>query len=342
MKTWEGFQKGVNLGGWYSQCDYSEERYNNFIKDEDFNVIKSWGLDHIRLPIDYQLIETDDGHPIAKGIERIQHVIDQCKLNGLNMILDLHKTAGYFFHEEANEMGFFEDEKLQERFYALWIRLAKEFGKYDDMLAFELLNEVTSKEYCDPWNRISNECVKRIREYAPKIKILIGGYYNNSVEAVKDIAAPYDENIIYNFHCYEPLIFTHQGAPWIPTMDTSFRVNVDAPYSEMDAAGVKMLSQVTTGFPGFEGTDTLSPAYFEAIFKEALEVAEERNVALYCGEYGVIDRTSPEQALKWYQTINAVFTKYGIGRAAWSYREMDFGLSDSRMDGVRDELIKYL
>jgi hypothetical protein len=38
-----------------------------------------------------------------------------------------------------------------------------------------------------------------------------------------------------------------------------------------------------------------------------------------------------------------VFEKYGIGRAAWTYKEMDFGLSDERMDPIRDEIIaKYL
>ena len=34
--------------------------------------------------------------------------------------------------------------------------------------------------------------------------------------------------------------------------------------------------------------------------------------------------------------------KYGIGRAAWSYKEMDFGISDERMKGVFDKLIKLL
>ena len=29
-----GIQKGVNLGGWFSQCDYSEDRLNNFITED--------------------------------------------------------------------------------------------------------------------------------------------------------------------------------------------------------------------------------------------------------------------------------------------------------------------
>ncbi|MBR4224855.1 MAG: glycosyl hydrolase family 5, partial [Oscillospiraceae bacterium] len=63
---------------------------------------------------------------------------------------------------------------------------------------------------------------------------------------------------------------------------------------------------------------------------------------LYCGEYGVIDVVAPEEALKWFKVINKVFEKYDIGRAAWNYRGKDFGIADARMDGVRDELIKYL
>lgn len=342
MKTWKGYQKGVNLGGWLSQCDDTEQTYSTFVVEEDIKTIKGWGMDHVRLPFDYELIEDKDGNPVESGYGHIQDAIDWCGKYSLNMILDLHKTMGYSFDDAHGESGFFDSEKLQERFYTLWERVAERFGKYEDFLAFELLNEVTDKSYCELWNNISYECIRRIRKIAPTIKILVGGYWNNSVDSVKDLAMPYDENIIYNFHCYEPLIFTHQGAPWIPTMDTSFRISIDAPYKEMDAAGEKNLSQVTTGFAAFSGEDTLSSAYFEKIFSEAISVAEERNVALYCGEYGVIDRVDPEDALKWYKLINNVFTRFGIGRAAWNYKVMDFGISDSRMDNVREELLKYL
>ena len=111
---------------------------------------------------------------------------------------------------------------------------------------------------------------------------------------------------------------------------------------EMGDASAKLLSQVTTGFAGFSGDEKLSSKYFLKIFAEAIEVAKERDVALYCGEYGVIDRVAPEDAVKWYAMINEVFTKYGIGRSAWNYKVMDFGISDARMDQVREELLRYL
>lgn len=41
MKTWKGYQKGVNLGGWFSQCDYSEDRFNNFITEDDLKSLQA-------------------------------------------------------------------------------------------------------------------------------------------------------------------------------------------------------------------------------------------------------------------------------------------------------------
>ena len=342
MKKWEGHMRGVNLGGWFSQCDHSEERYNGFIRPEDIAVIKSWGADHIRVPVDYELLEDENALPRESGYARLEALVAECRGNGLNMILDLHKTAGFSFDPDEQEAGFFENEAYQERFYRLWESIARRFGRHSDMLAFELLNEVTEKEYCDTWNRISHECIRRIRVWAPDTVILVGGYWHNSAAAVKDIDAPYDDRIVYNFHCYEPLIFTHQGAPWIAPMDVDFRVSVNAPFGELAEASARLLPGDCSGLENYAPDTRLSTDYFVDFFHEAAEAAERMDVPLYCGEYGVIDRADPEDALEWFKLINAAFEKYGIGRAVWSYRQMDFGLSDSRMDRVRDELLKYI
>ncbi len=342
MKKWTGFEHGINLGGWLSQCDHTKERYDTFVTKDDIRNISAWGLDHIRVPIDYDLVEDKAGNYKEEGFWYIQNAIDWAREYKLNMILDLHKTFGFSFDLATNEKGFFENELYQERFYKLWEEFAVRFGKYEDFLAFELLNEVTDKSYCDIWNRISTECIKRIRKIAPTISILLGGYYNNSIEALEDLALPYDENIIYNFHCYEPLIFTHQGASWIPTMDTSYRVSIDAPYKELVDGIKKNLDQAVIGFDGFDENESLSVAYFDKCFNEAVKIAEERNVALYCGEYGVINLATPEDTLRWYEMIAETFNKYSIGRSAWSYKEMDFGVIDDHMKSVFKDIIKLL
>ena len=85
-----------------------------------------------------------------------------------------------------------------------------------------------------------------------------------------------------------------------------------------------------------------SEAYFEDFLAPALEKAEQEGAALYCGEYGVIDVVPPAEAVKWFRDLHAVFERHGIARSLWSYKEMDFGLADARMDGVRGELLRLL
>ena len=74
----KGFYKGVNLGGWFSQCDYSEERLNNFITEADFKIISNWKLDHVRIPVDYNIFENDDGTYKDDGFERIDRAFELC------------------------------------------------------------------------------------------------------------------------------------------------------------------------------------------------------------------------------------------------------------------------
>ncbi|MBR5420923.1 MAG: cellulase family glycosylhydrolase [Lachnospiraceae bacterium] len=342
MKKWKGYEHGVNLGGWLSQCDHSRDRYENFIREEDIRRIASWGLDHIRLPMDYNLMEDEEGNYKEDGFGYIDRTMEWCAKYKLNLILDLHKTCGFSFDAGEKEVGFFENKELQERFYRLWEELARRYGGLHENVAFELLNEITDKSYGPIWNDIAAEAVRRIRKLAPETKILIGGYWNNSVESVPDILLPPDANIIYNFHCYEPLIFTHQGAPWIPEMDVNFRIRLEASYRQLDEASKGQLNQITIPMDGLDPEKSLGEEYFERTFSKAVAVAEERGVALYCGEYGVINRAEPEDALNWYRIIRRVFDRFGIGRAAWSYREMDFGLVDAHMAGVIGELVKEL
>lgn len=311
-----GFYKGVNLGGWLSQCDYSEDRLDNFIKEEDIAKISSWELDHVRIPIDYNVLENEDGTYKEEGFARIDRALSWCRKYNLNAVLDLHKTAGFSFDQGEQETGFFESEALQERFYRLWEEIARHYGNCPEQVAFELLNEVTDPSFIDTWNRVSNECIRRLRVFAPETIILVGSYYNNSACAVKDLAAPYDDKVVYNFHCYDPLKFTHQGAYWTDAIDPAERIS-------------------------FEESGITS-AFFMEFFASAIDAARKNNTELYCGEYGVIDVVSPEDTVKWYEAVHRVFETHGIARAAWSYKEMDFGLSDERMDGVRNQLLWYL
>ena len=311
-----GFYRGVNLGGWLSQCDYSQDRLDRFITEKDITRIADWGLDHVRIPVDYNVLEEKDGALKASGFDRLEKAVGWCGKHGLNTVIDLHKTAGFSFDTGEREAGFFDSPAYQERFFRIWEEMARRFGQNSAHVAFELLNEVTEQRFIGAWNEISKACIRRIRQTAPDTLVLVGSYHNNSAAAVPDLDAPADEKVAYNFHCYDPLPFTHQGAPWVPFLDQQARLSFE------DAA--------------------LPADYFDKQFAPALEAAKKYGAPLYCGEYGVIDRARPEDAVKWFRQIHEAFEKYGIARCAWSYRQMDFGLSDARLDGVRAQLLPLL
>ncbi len=346
MKKFEGYQKGINLGGWLSQCvSYDKEHFDGFITEKDIEKIASFGLDHIRVPIDYDVFmnESENGDTVnEEGIAHIDDVIGWCRKYSLNMVLDLHKAKGYMFDAEVVEDGdrFFKDEDLQNAFYKTWEMLANRFGKHKDMLAFELLNEVVNPDLVNEWNAIATKAIGKIRKIVPDIFIIVGGVNYNNVFAVPGINVPIDDRIVYNFHCYEPLCFTHQKAYWVPGMTEEF----DMPYpTDLETMRRKSeeFSKDHAGAVFDERLDAEGP-FFDKLFKVAVDVAKEKNVPLYCGEYGVIDRAPVKDSLAWLCDIHACFEKFGIGRALWNYKNKDFGLVDDHYSPIRDEMIKVL
>lgn len=342
MKVLEGYQKGINLGGWLSQCvSYTEEHFDTFIMEEDIKQIAEWGMDHIRLPIDYDVIETEEGMDKEEGHAHIEACIGWCRKYHLNIMLDLHKSFGYMFdkNEVPEPDKFFTDEALQERFYALWEKLTKRYAKYKDFVVFELLNEVVNPAFAKEWNEIAAKAIGIIRRSAPDIGIVVGGVCHNSVSSVALLDPPADEKIIYTFHCYEPLCFTHQKAGWVDNIDFELPYPADiALYKEKSA----MLNQHHAGVILDHIGGKMGAEYFRYMFQEAVAFAEKHGVPLYCGEYGVIDKAPAEDSVRWLEDINKVFGEYGIGRALWNYKEKDFGITGEHYNGVIDGLLKIV
>lgn len=46
--------------------------FDNFIKEDDFKIVKDCGIDHIRIPIDYTLFMDEDYNFVEDGFNRIK------------------------------------------------------------------------------------------------------------------------------------------------------------------------------------------------------------------------------------------------------------------------------
>lgn len=334
MKLW----RGINLGGYLSQCVHTEEHYRHFIVEDDIRQIKEWGFDHIRLPIDYEVLETDTGIKKPEGYTYVRNVVSWCQKYQLNVVVDLHKAHGYDFNNagDMTKNNLFAIPELQERFIRLWENIANAFGSYDHV-AFELLNEVVESENTEAWNILIGKTVKSIRAITRETPIIYGGICWNSASTLKYLEVPQEDNIIFTFHFYEPLVFTHQKAHWVEKIDKKkiifYPETMD--YYRLHSADLGIQGSAVLNAK----SQTMGPEFIREMVLEAVKAAENAGVPLYCGEFGVIDQAPVKDTLRWFKDVDKVFREFNIGCSVWTYKEMDFGLVGSHYDEIRKDLI---
>ena len=330
-------EKGINLGGWFSQCEMTEMHYENFSSKQDIAWVAMHGFDHVRIPVDYEFFLNEKGAYIDAHFQKLHEVIRWCEYWDLSVVLDLHKAPGYNFDrpDAKGKDPLFTDRTVQKLFLELWRKLAEEYSSHEKV-AFELLNEIVNPEYAKGWNRLLRRAVRTIRRVTKTHTIIYGGVCWNSAKTIRLLKRPHDQNIIWTFHYYEPLLFTHQKAYWVAGMDPDTTVHYPdrmAAYRDGSAAlGIQGQAVLNSKL------DWMGSSFHREFLKDVLEPAKKYGVRLYCGEMGVIDRAPAADTLHWYEDVTELFGKLNIGYACWTYKDMDFGISGGHYEPVRGKL----
>ena len=212
MRIWKGYQHGINFGGWFSQKEHTEKHYQTFITEADFATVARWGLDHVRIPVDYELVESEGGILKEDGFRWIKQCILWCRKYDLHMILNLHKTAGYSFADESDSGEFFTNLALQARFISLWQEFAKRFGNDSDVVAFELLNEAADMHTAKDWNQIAANAIAAIRSVAPDVFILAGGIHYNGADGLPHCISGHSRQLSPLVRCIQQGIYRFTSA----------------------------------------------------------------------------------------------------------------------------------
>jgi hypothetical protein len=340
----KNFKTGVNFGCWISQ--YRKLDYDIFRKmtsRDDVFRIRDWGFDHIRLPFDYPLL-LDDGDLYKfkpEGIAFLDDMLAWCKDAGVSLLLDLHWAPGYRF-QDIGHNTMFESDELKKVFTALWTQIAERYKDTGDMLAFDLLNEVAEESYFDAWVKLAQDTINAIRKISPKRDIIYGGVFHNSVHTLELLPVMDDNHVIYNFHYYEPILFTHQFAGWN-------KINMAYLHHQEYPADFKDLAAFVAEYPQFERPlrRYMGMRCDRETVKRDLDLAgafqQKTNRMTYCGEYGVYEKASLESKLNWMRDVTEFFNQYKIGRAVWNYLGGGFGFYDWREQKVTDpEVVKII
>jgi len=321
-------KRGTNLSHWLSQADVMDlEGLETRVVFDDFARMASYGADHVRLPVDFELIESPEPpHPLLEsGLIYVDRAVAWARRAGLCLSLDLHKAPGMSFNTpDENEIWTRPD--LQERFAAIWRGLAERYhGAEFDHVAFELLNEPTASGPQD-WNRLARTGLEAVRSVDAERTVLITSNSWGSVSMLPELEDFGDAHVIYTFHDYEPFIFTHQKASWVKHL-VLLDLEVDYPTVLPDlseAAAAMPTEEMREQTLHYSGA-TLDKGRIEQHLKPALEFRERTGRPLYCGEFGVIRNAPIESQQRWLRDTVDLFEKHDIGWANWDYKG-GFGL----------------
>ncbi len=341
MGFFDRYYVGVNLGGWISQYkEYDPTHFRSFITEEDIRRIADWGMDHVRLPVDYPVLESDR-QPfvyLESGLAYLDQCLEWCLKHNLALLLDLHRAPGYSFNN-LGEIELFANPQMQERFLALWKTLAERYQAVEDELAFELLNEIVLPEV-SPWNNLAGRAIQTIRQVDVRRVIMVGGNRYNMAEEMKNLVLPEDPRLVYTFHHYHPLVFTHQRAYWVPALAELPLVEYPSLVHNLN----KWIKKVPHEQISFDMPDPLrlDKELLEQTLRPALDFLRSRQAVVYCGEFGAIDLAPEGSRLNWYRDFIDLLNENRIGRAVWSYKEMDFGLVDYSGRVNNPDLVKIV
>ena len=353
MVLFEKFHKGINIGGWLSQYEFIAQQplttqnlknhFDSFITEKDIKQIAGWGFDHVRLPVSGYLLFNPDTLTLNKEpLSYIDQCISWCEKYHLNLVLDLHDLWGNVYGAMDKPMPLLTDSNLQKNFFCIWEQLTTHLKRETSVtVMFELLNEVSDASgYL--WNKMYKEAIQRIRKIDASRPLLIGSNCQNSVAYLSQLDLYDDPNVFYNFHYYDPQVFTHQKAHFSEEM---VEYNQTVTYPGDISGFVTYLKE----HPEYHMKYSLvaeetrnDRQLMEKLLNNARNFVRYSGCQLYCGEFGVIDSAPASEAVKWMKDLISILDSLNIGHALWNYKYLDFGLLTLNGEIVSQTLLDYV
>ena len=312
------FRKGVNLGN-YLEAPKGQNWGARYTED-DFNHIKAEGFDHVRLPIRWN--DYAGPAPDFTLSDEIFGKADFLVTNALNR--DLAVIVNIHHFDEFTTDPAAETEK----FLALWKQIAAHYRRSPDSLAFELLNEPKDKATTVVMNPIYARAIGVIRQTNPTRTIFVGpGKWNNVDELKHLLLPPADRNLIVTVHCYEPFLFTHQGASWTGSQTKTKGITFPGPPLTPlipHPEAVASANWMTNWFKAYNAKPSAENPVSAKIIDEKMERARdwarENSRPIHVGEFGCYVAADVESRKRFHQEFRRILDQYDLAWALWDWK----------------------
>lgn len=180
-----------------------------FIDEQDIAQISAAGLNHVRLPINWRVIMTEDGQPIHEGLAHIDRLIEWCRAHRLWAVLDLHgapggQTGTNIDDSPNGKPELFTDSTYRSLAIQLWQLLARRYRDETAVAAYDLLNEPLPNDYQHIYATdlvdLYQDLTTAIREIDPHHMISYeGAHWATKWDLFKEV---WDQNSLLQFHKY--------------------------------------------------------------------------------------------------------------------------------------------
>jgi endoglucanase len=313
-------RRGINASEWFAQVydkrGYTKEHFQNWTTAEDIALIKSMGFDHVRLSVDSQpmMPRHRPDEITAEYLGYLDAAVKMILDQGLAVVIDLHPDGEF-------KARLAKDDSFVQEFADFWRALARHYSTWDaERVFFEILNEPEMSDRYR-WYGVQAKLATAIREAAPQHTMIAAGARWSDDDDLVFIEPLRDANVIYNFHFYEPHIFTHQGATW-GTYFWHWVKGLHYPSSPESAAKVAAsLPDAVDRLAVIRyGEDHWGAARIDGEITQVSEWARQRGVPVVCNEFGVYrDYADPQDREAWIHDVRVALERHGMGWAMWDY-----------------------
>jgi len=324
---------GINISGWFAQVydsrGYTKEHFQTFITAQDIALIKAMGFDHVRLSVNPQPMfragQADQIPP--EYLSYLDAAVKMIHDQRLAVILDVHPDSDF-----KAKLG---DDAFVEQFADFWRALAGHYADSDPReMYFEILNEPEMRDRFR-WAGIQAKLAAVIRQAAPKQTIIASGASWSSDDELLFLEPVRVSNVIYNFHFYDPAVFTHQGATWSvnywhEVQHLAYPSNRES--AEKVAAAVP--DEVNRLYVLRYGMEHWDRERIEMEISQVADWAKRRGVAVMCDEFGVYRKDSdPKDRATWLTDVRTSLEKHNMGWTMWDYNG-GFGVVNENHSGA--------
>ncbi len=193
---------------------------SNWIKENDFEIIKSFGMNTIRLPFDYKLLMDSDTKPFklkSDSWEWLDLAIKIAKEKNLYVILDMHgapgRQSGMDHSGRVGHNKLWSNKGFQDQTAWLWKQISNRYKNESAVAAYDLLNE--------PWGsneknlkKIVLKCYKEIRKNDDNHIIIFPGH-TSGIDFYQNIKSVELSNVIYTMHFYPGFFGWGSATPYV-------------------------------------------------------------------------------------------------------------------------------